>query len=481
MRFYGRQRLLNELERHLQAVRDEGQGRLLAVRGRRQVGKSRLFTRFVEGSAVSYVYFSAIKNAPPTQQLAAFSADLRTSRAMLPDAETLFASTPENWSDAFARIALACRDTPTVVVLDEFPWAVAGDPTLEGVLQNAWDRQLERVPVLLVLIGSDVTMMERLTEHDRPLFGRTRELTVRPFSPGECGQALGGGRDPVEVFDAFLVTGGYPRLVVDCAREPDVHTFVRRGLGDENSPLAVMGQRSLDAEFQDARQARRVLSAIGAHEVAVPAFSQIVGKLPERGSTAETAASRALLTLTEAKDVVAVDLPVGALAKSRLRRYRIKDPYLRFWFRFVEQQLSNISRGRADIAVDSFGHDWTTWRGKAVEPLVHEALARLAPSLDILEGVHDVGSWWNRENTHEYDVVAPDARSGEVRAVGTVKWRERKQVTAAELAHLAKARAVVPMADQARLITVCPAGLRPGVRPDLALTPADLLASWGSE
>ncbi len=480
MSFYGRQDLLQQLTGHLSATRELGRGRLLAVRGRRQVGKSRLFTRFVEQSGLPYLYFTAVKNADPATQLRTLVADLETSRTPLPDADTLFVAPPSSWSDAFGRLALACARTPTVVVLDEFPWAAATDPTLEGALQNAWDRRLEHTPILLVLIGSDVTMMERLTEHDRPLYGRARDQLVRPFNPGECAEALGSGSDPVDAFDAHLVTGGYPRLLLECARAGGVREFVRQELSDENSSLVVTGQRSVDAEFPEGPQARRVLSAVGGHEVGLAAFSQIVGRIPEEGGTAQTATTRALKTLTEQKGVVAADSPVGAPAKGRLRRYRIEDPYLRFWFRFVEQQVAQISRGRADIAIDAFERDWTTWRGKAIEPLVHEALLRLGPGLPALGGADEVGSWWTRDNAHEFDVVARTARTRRVTAVGTVKWRERKLITAGELSHLAQARAVVPEAAEARLVTVCPAGLQTGVASDLHLGAGELLAAWRS-
>ncbi|KQV03319.1 MULTISPECIES: ATP-binding protein [unclassified Kitasatospora] len=480
MSFYGRQAVLRQLSGHLDAIRDQGTGRMLAVRGRRQVGKSRLFTRFVEQSGLPYLYFTAVKNADPAGQLQTLTSDLATSRIRLPEADTLFAAPPSSWSDALGRIALSAAHTPTVVILDEFPWAAATDPTLEGALQNAWDRRLEQSPILLVLIGSDVTMMERLTEHDRPLFGRARDLLIHPFDPAECAEALGSGHAPVDAFDAHLVTGGYPRLLLECARVGGVREFVRQELSDENSSLVVAGQRTLEAEFPEGPQARRVLSAIGGHEVGVAAFSQIVGRLPEEGGTAQTATTRALRTLTEQKGVVVTDTPVGAPPKGRLKRYRIEDPYLRFWFRFVEQQVPQIARGRADIAIDVFERDWTTWRGKAIEPLVHEALRRLRPDLPVLDGAEEIGSWWTRDNANEFDIVARIARTRRVSAVGTVKWRERKQVTAAELNHLAVARSVVPEAADARLITVCPAGVHSEVRPDLHLGARELLAAWGS-
>ena len=69
--------------------------------------------------------------------------------------------------------------------------------------------------------------------------------------------------------------------------------------------------------------------------------------------------TRAMKVLVDVKQIVAVDFPGGGL-DSRLKRYRIADPYLRFWFRFVEPQLRNIEVGRPDLAVEAFRRSWPT-------------------------------------------------------------------------------------------------------------------------
>jgi hypothetical protein len=466
---------IGALQAHLESVRAGGGGRMLSMRGRRQVGKSALLTRFTEAGAMPSLYFSAVKKAPPAVQLEHLRRDALTSTSPLPDTATLFASVPASWADAFARIALACRDTPAVVVLDEFPWAAETDPTLEGVLQNAWDRELQHRPVLLVLVGSDVAVMERLLAHDRPLFGRAREFALGPFGPAECAAALD-GRGAVEIFDTYLTTGGYPRLVLAARDYPDHRRFVAAQLADDTSDLVVVGQRAVEAEFPVDAQARTVLSVIGSAEIGVASFSTVAARLAGEGTAPQTAVTRALRILVDQTRVVAVDTPAGAAPSTRLRRYRIADPYLRFWFRFVEDQVANISRGRADIAVGAFNEAWTTYRGKAIEPVVTEAVSRLAPELAALDGVDRVGGWWNRQHSPEYDIVALAGPT--VQAVGSIKWRERTRFNAGELARLATARTTLPNADTAALIVVCPAGLRTGLTADLVLSPTDLLAAW---
>lgn len=114
----------------------------------------------------------------------------------------------------------------------------------------------------------------------------------------------------------------------------------------------------------------------------------------------------------------------------------------------------------------------------AIEPIVREAIFRLAPDLAPIADVEQVGTWWNRQNTHEYDIVAADASGRHPAAIGSTKWRERSELTPRELDELAEGRAAIPGASNAALLAVCPAGVTASVHPDLVLTPDDLLAAW---
>ena len=448
---------------------------MLAVRGRRQVGKSRLYTEFVEGGRLPHVFSTAVKSGPLAVQMDAFQRDARESAVNVPGGDVLFDNAPKGWSDVFTRLRLVAAAGPVVVVLDEFPWACETSPTLEGELQNAWDRYLQHLPILLVLVGSDVTMMERLTAHDRPLYGRAREDVIRPFNPAEVGEAIGTS-NPMAAFDAYLTTGGYPKLVEDVGRAGGVRSYIAHGIRDENTDLVVVAQRSLDAEFPTDAQARRVLSAIGGHDVGHSTFSTVVGMVGDDPSTSGVALTRSLRVLGEQKRVLTIEHPAGTKATTRQRRYRVADPYLRFWFRFIEPHLANIARGRGDVALAAFDAGWSSWRGLAIEPVVRDAVARLAPSIPTLASVTDVLPWWNRDNSVEVDIVA--SAGSVVEALGSIKWRERRKFTAAELYDLATARSIVPHAGAAGLAIVCPAGVEAAVNADLVLSAADLLTAW---
>jgi hypothetical protein len=184
-------------------------------------------------------------------------------------------------------------------------------------------------------------------------------------------------------------------------------------------------QLVLDAEFTDAASARQVLTAIGSEAVTRPGFNDVLWAISDPGErgAAQTAVTRALKILEGPKDLIRIEVPSGAAANSRLRRYRLTDPYLRFWFRFIAGHLEDISRSSLEV-----------------------------------------------------DIACTAAN---IATVGTVKWRPRGGVTRTEMAELGNARNVVPHAGGARLLAVCPSGLAPGASADIVLRPEDLLAAWG--
>ncbi|GAA3823996.1 ATP-binding protein [Cellulomonas soli] len=474
--FFGRIETLDALADHLQSVERGHGGRIVTLRGRRQVGKSSVVERFVERGTVPYVFVTGVFRAPATAQLADATSALVESQRPVVDADLLAQSPATSWRDWFSRLAVAARSGPVVAVLDEFPWMIEQVATLEGELQASWDRTLQKLPILLILIGSDVAMMDSLARHGRPLFGRVSPLVVPALNPAEVSQAL--GTSASDAFDAYLVTGGYPRLVTDLATSgAGVHRYVTRALQDEFSPLVTTGRLTLDAEFPEPQAAYQVLSAIGSSDVANPGFMDVLGAIsdPSERANAQTAATRALSTLTNAKALIEREQPAWAAPTSKLRRYRVTDPYLRFWFRYVERNVDRIARGRADLAVAAFERDWETWRGHSVEPVVRQALTRLARTDPRLVEVETVLPWWTRASDVEVDVVA--SGNATTAMVGTIKWRTRGEVTSAEVAQLRRHRALIPHADSALVAAISPnGGAVDGV--DVSYDAADLLTAW---
>lgn len=471
--FVGRERYLRVLDEQLEHVRRNGEGRFVSMRGRRRVGKSRLVEEFLRRQEVSvqHVFFTASRQSSE-RELSLFAEEVAGSD--MPAAEVVRGGLLfESWDAAMTLIAsTADRSSPAVVVMDEFPYLVEADPAIEGTLQKVWDRRLSRVPILLILVGSDVSMMTALTEYGRPLYGRpTREMVVEPFDPAETSNML--GLSAADAFDAQLVTGGLPLIAQSWGRGNDLWGFLLEALSDPTSPLIVSGERVLAAEFPVEAQAREVLRAVGAGETTFTAISRLAG-------ISGTPLARSLELLVERKRVVSADRPLS-VKPSRETRYHVADPYLRFWLRFVGPGIEEVERGRGELVVEGIRRSWIDYRGKAVEPLVREAVERLLPDERFGEARY-VGGYWTRTNDIEVDLVGTEreARPGRVEFVGSIKWREQAAFGRRDLAHLVSQAPKVPGTDtQTLTVGVSRSGFD-AEDLDVKLGPEDLLGAWRS-
>jgi uncharacterized protein len=464
--FVGRKEDLRRFAAHLDAVRSDGRGRMLVVRGRRQVGKSRLLTQAVEKAGVPAVYVTGSLQATVKEDLDRFRGEV--ARSNLPRKDFVTAGSPADWDAALRLLAGALpADEPSVVVLDEFPWLLQRDPGLEGTLQVVWDRLLEGLPVLLVLVGSDLSVMQSLSEYGRPLFGRAKIQVVKPFHPGDTAAVLGlSGADAI---DAQLVTGGYPRLLVEARRHDDLAAFVRSQLGDEYSDLVQTASRVMAAEFPTATQASLVLRSIGSGEREFRNIRQAAG-------VSDQALHAALGVLAD-KGVVARDMPVG-MPQQRQPRYRVDDSYLRCWLALIAPNVAAIERGRPDIARQGFRSGFTSWRGRAVEPLVRDALTLLAADDPRLHGAGAVGGWWPRSNDPEIDLVGADRLEEPSRLLfaGSVKWREDRPFGVTDTRRLIADLTRSALPDALPLVAVARSKVSdPSV---VGYTANDLLSAW---
>lgn len=453
--FVGRRSELRTLEGILSKLTDRGgatQGRALLIRGRRRVGKSRLVEEFLDRAQIPSLFFAA-SGRPVTDELGLFAEEAAASS--LPGASLFRGVRLSSWDSTLRLLVSALPDEkPSVVVLDELPYLIANDPDIEGTLQRVFDRELSRKPVLFIGIGSDLAMMEALNEYGRPFHQRAREMVIPPLSPAEVRAMVGLG--PAESFDAFLVTGGLPLNCADWEPGMSVFEFLEREVNDPTSALLVSAERSLAAEFPSEAQARTVLQAIGTGERTFANIGRAAGQIQQ-------ASLNRALDLLQRKRIVAGELPLSTKA-SREKRYRIADPYLRFWLNFLGPRIGEIERGRGDRVMSAIETSWTSWRGRAIEPVIRDALERLSPpQFESKSGTLGVvGGYWTRSNNPEIDLVVGDRApiAKEIVALGSVKWLEDAPFDAHDLSKLQHHRTQLPGAnDDSPLIAVSRSGV----------------------
>lgn len=477
MAFTGRNRELRVLDSWLAKVTSAAggsAGQALVIKGRRRIGKTRLVQEFCVRSGRPYVFFQATRGLPaPLSRQALFDAVAEGEGMREHGGILAHAAAPENWLRTLAAAAGALpAGEPVILVLDEVPWLAESDAGFDAALKTAWDMHLSAKPVLLLLLGSDLAMMDRLTSYDHPFYGRAGEYTVGPLNPADVQDST--GLDAAESVDAYLVTGGFPELVTEWRAGEAVAGYLARQVEDPSSVLLTTGERSLAAEFPARLQAGRVLRAIGSGERTFSGIAASTGGADGRPLAHGTLAP-ILTELTEAKKIVAAELPLSTRPAPKLKRYRIADTYLRFWLAHLENAVAQAERGRGEVSAARIQRSWSSWRGRAVEPVIREALARRVPD-GLFPEAAEVGGWWNRQNNPEIDLIGADTEpvARRVPFVGSVKWRDETPFGARDLAELMASAQHVPGARDAALVCV-------SRRPPMRAALEGLTAHWGPD
>jgi hypothetical protein len=320
-------------------------------------------------------------------------------------------------------------------------------------------------------------MMERLTAYDRPFFGRADNLLLGPLNPAEVGGAL--GLAAADAIDAYLLSGGLPGILRAWPDGVPALEFAERECADPASPLFGVPEAALLAEFPAPDTARRVIEAVGGGN---RTHANIAAEAGSRAGIVPSGTLTPVLhRLVEDKHVLAIDEPLSVRA-TKPALYRVADPSLRFYLAVGRAAHELSRRGRPAAAGTLIDRRWASWRGRAVEPVIREALSLAAADLPWPEAAA-VGGWWNRAFDPEIDLVGADRAPVATRLwyAGSVKWLDHP-FGRRDLAALQRGAPRVPGFDpgETALIGVSRVGFTDSALTDLALRwlPDDIIRAF---
>lgn len=384
---------------------------LMFVLGRRRVGKSFILSRFARG--VGGLYYQATRRTE-VEQVTSLSQALgeRFADPALQQGVAL-----PDWERLLAYVADKAAGAPFVFVLDEFPYLVDSVPALPSILQAWLDHSAPSTRIKLVLSGSHVSAMRQLEGADQPLYGRrTRRLVLGPFGAPEV-RAFVPAYSAEERLIAYGALGGLPGhlSLLDPAR--DLADNAASLLFDSGGRLVDEAQHMLDAFLSDAVVHYSIIDAIAGGD---HTWKGITSRTGRTGGSLQRAVDWLV-----GMEIIERVVPITEKSPARSKRtlYRITDPYVAFWHRFVSPLLASGAIGLVEPR-----RLWDTavvprldnYMGGVFEGICRDAVR--AGRLPLPFTPMRVGEWWDTSSQEQIDVVALGA-DGEL-LVGECKWGE---------------------------------------------------------
>jgi len=379
------------------------QGSFCCLYGRRRCGKSRLLREVLpKRSAVYYVG----DEREPSLQRAALAAAVAT---VVPGFDQV---TYPDWISLLTRW---WREAPggAVLALDEFPYLVSGSRELPSILQKLID-QYRAKRLHIVISGSAQRMMHGLVlDSTAPLYGRAQEIiNVGPLGAAWVAKAFGYLRG-FQLLETYSLWGGIPHYWELALDRGSNWEAVQELVLDPLGVLHAEPRRLLLDDLRETAQAASVLSLIGR---GCNRISEIAARM-EKPVTSLTRPLSRLLEL----GLVHREQPFGVSEKSSKKSlYRILDPFLAFWFRFVEPNHSRLEAGALKSVAREIEKNIAAHYGEVWETLVRCSIPRLP-----IEGIEwrPAQRWWGGgidKSRLEVDVVA-ESVDGRTLLVGEAK------------------------------------------------------------
>jgi AAA+ ATPase superfamily predicted ATPase len=407
-----RERELSELNGLLQSSRSS----VLAVVGRRRLGKTTLLVHWARTSGHPFIYWVG-SHFPSETLMAQFSR--RVWQHSNPEQKIPGNFRYDSWSEAFESLAEACQgDQKHIVVLDEFPYAIQSEPALPSALQNAWDHHLKFSNICLVLCGSQVGMMERLLGADAPLYGRMLgPLRVRPL-PFSATAEFFPKYNADQRVATYAILGGVPAYLEQFTEDVGLLQNLRQHLFRETGLFRTDPDYLIGEQVRDLKVYQAVLSAIalGARK---PADIALHSNLPQRSGVDPYLAQ--LVEMDYVRRELPATVPPKKRQTSRLSRYVLADNYLRFYFRFVRSNLDLITQQLFDEVERRISEQLRAFVGMtAFEELSREWILNQARVGKMPFSIEQVGSHWG--GGVQVDVVAINWREKQL-LLGESKWQ----------------------------------------------------------
>lgn len=404
MVFYNRKYELTLLKKRYNSLKE---GDMVIFYGRRRVGKTELVKEFVKN--VSHKLYLYVDVATKQEILNSFSQAIKEQLG-----ETIRF---EDFKDFFDFISEKADNF--VLIIDEFQRFLEISPDFITKLQNEWDSKLRRKKIFLILVGSSIGMIQKITNSKvGALYGRGTQIKISPFRYVDFREMFSTLNEEKKI-EFYGVFGGTPYYLNKAKKSSkDIYSIINELIISKDGELA--SEPKILLEYENVRTHAKynsILASISSGNELIKEiedFTKIkLNTLPAYLTRLDT-----LLDLVEKKDPI--------LGKGKLGRYGIRDNFFRFWYRYIFPNIVLINLGNEKRVEEIIKIELNSYLGKVFEDVVKELIILYQGKKikDISIDFENIGKWWDR-NGNEIDLVCSNSKTKRI-LIGEVKWKNKQ-------------------------------------------------------
>lgn len=390
----GREQEIKDLNR----LYDRNKAELVAIYGRRRVGK----TFLVDEVFTDRITFRHAGLSPEGEEaVGLLKAQLNHFYNSLIIQGMAECKKPDNWLDAFLLLEefLQKKDDGSrqLVFIDELPWL---DTPRSGFLRafegfwNSWG--CHRKNLMVVVCGSaNSWILDNLINNHGGLYNRvTYQIKLSPFSLRECEEFYNENHVALSNYDiaqSYMILGGIPYYMGYFDPELSLAQNIDRLFFERNSALKDEYDRLFESAFANPEAMKKVLDVLSTRNAGYTRK-----EISERTGFSDGGGLSRYLNALVTSDFVVKYVPFGF--GKREEHYKLTDPFCLFYLHFREA----IGRGddeywQHNLAAQSV----VVWRGYSFENVCFNHIPQIKRALGISGVTTSASAWSKREDDGE--------------------------------------------------------------------------------
>ena len=366
------------------------------IYGRRRVGKTELISEFVRDKR--HIFFTAVEGTH-RKNLEILSKSITSGLE-----GDILVNSPifADFSDCLEYIYRHAQEK-LIVVFDEYPYFAQSEKSVSSVLQQYIDHKFQKTDIMLILCGSSMSFMEnQVMGSQSPLYGRrTCQYKVLPFD-FQASIKFHPRFDLREQAVIHAITGGIPAYLLQIDDRMSLQENIIRNFFSPHSLLFEEPGNLLKQELREPAVYNAIITAIATG-------SSKMNEISTKSHITTSACSNYLATLISL-GIVRKELPVLAKANAKNTIYRLNDGMFRFWYKFVYENISEISRHQGGALFTEIEPQISGYMGEAFEDICRQWLWKESIAERLPFRLRDCGRWWGtnplRREEQEIDLLA---------------------------------------------------------------------------
>lgn len=359
--FIGREK---ELQR-LNGILNQGFARMVLMKGRRRIGKSRLLTEFGKAIGTTHIFtgLAPTKGITPKHQRDEFARQLGVEFG-------LRGIKTNDWGDLFWHLSDKTQKGRVLIVLDEISWMASGDPTFLPKLKAAWDLYFTKNPKLILALCSSISMWldDNIVSNTGFLGRESLTMTLDQLPLNDC-KKFWNSQSQISAQEKLLmlsVTGGVPRYLEEIKPNQTAQHNIKELCFTKEGILFNEFEKIFSDLFDDKKDLyRNIITTL----VAGPSEAKNIFEKNKLIGSGED--YKILENLTKAGFITQdITWQIKKGISSKLTKYRLSDNYCRFYLKYIKPNKHKILLDNySELNLTSLPA-WTSIIGLQVENLI---------------------------------------------------------------------------------------------------------------